>query len=262
MMHSETGIFRKNIIQIAAVFLLLLNSTFSTAQDHLRADSLIEKWEMHLQDSSALVQSKALIEIGRSLRFQHPDSARYYFIKSLALAQKSRLPKQIAKATSAIGGVHYVKGEYDFAMENFTKALNIYDSLNDKKGIASGLNNMGLIQNMQDHYDDAILNHQKSIKLCHETGDFALLAINLLNLGICYHTMGDQDKTIDYFNRSETINKKLNSKRGVTQINNLKGQAYLKKGEFYKARVLFERILKQGREVNQWELALRPLRHG
>ncbi len=231
-----------------------MSSSVAFVQEHLKADSLIAAWQTTYHDSSASAQSKLLIQIGRVLRFQYPDSAMSYYSKALEIAEASNEITNIARATNATGGIHYVKGEYDFAMESYTKALNIWDSLDHKRGVAVGLNNIALIQGMQEHYDDAIKNHKKSLEMCRENGDSLMIGINLLNLGINYHAKGDQDRALEYFDKAIEIKKQIKSNRGINQVKNLKGKAYLEKKDFKKAKEMFNSILLSDEEINKWEL--------
>ena len=63
---------------------------------------------------------------------------------------------------------HQDKGEYEKALENYTKSLKIEEELGDKSGIASTLGQIGRIKHRQKKYHEAILTLAKAASLYNE----------------------------------------------------------------------------------------------
>lgn len=157
---------------------------FSRPQAQSSLDSLIHQWQELKIDTAPREKAELLNKIGAELVYSNADSAIYYYNKALEIARESGLPHMIAKSYSGIGYVKYVEGEYDYAMENFMEAIDIWEKNDNQKGIANGLNSIGLIQNMQEHYRQSIRNHQKSLEIAKQIGDTSLLSHNHFNMGI------------------------------------------------------------------------------
>jgi len=218
-------------------------------------DSLVNKWHQIKDDTNARKKTKLLIKIGKSLRFSSPDSAIFYYKKAIDTAHKNNLNNQRGRAISGIGGVHYIKGEYDYAMENFMEALEIWKKNDYLRGKAIGLNNIGLIQNMQEHYRQSIQNHKKALKICNKIHDTTLITHNLFNMGISYHALEKYDSALLYAEKAWKLTKEAGMPKEGYRIDNLIGNIYTDIGEYSKALDAYSKVTNAENYNNKWELS-------
>jgi len=156
---------------------------------------------------------------------------------------------------SKIGGAKYILGEYDFALDNFVNALNIWRNIQYKKGIAIGLNNVALIYNVLGDNEKALENHLNSAQLCKEVGDSALLAKNYFNISIVNLDLNNFDLALAYGEKSFQISSLLHIEGELLKLNNLFGNIYLKQGRFILAREAFLKVVNRVDSDNKWELS-------
>ena len=246
----------QNIKVIFLTFCILLSfPTISLPQGNIiDADTLIK---IHIDNGEYFTYDKRiklLTEIGDDLKNSIPDSAVYYYKIALELAQQNTDDDQEAKMLNSIGGAQYIQGEYDYALDNFVKALNIWRYKKNKIGIARGLNNVALIYNIHGKKENALENHLNSVLLCKEIGDSALLAINYFNISIVNLAMHNYDSALAYANKSVQINKLLNEEDELLKLNNLVGNIYFDRGDFLEAKSSFLKVVNMEDIDNKWEL--------
>lgn len=218
-------------------------------------DSLLNKWQQIKNDTNSLKKTELLIELGKSLNYSYPDSAIFYYQAAIDTAHKNNLSNQRGRAISGIGGVHYIKGQYDYAMENFMEALEIWKENDYRRGKAVGLNNIGLIQNMQEHYKQSIKNHKKALKICKSIHDTTLISHNLFNMGISFHALDKYDSALMYAEKAWNITKEAGMPKEGYRIDNLIGNIYADKGEYSKALDVYSKVIDAENYNNKWELS-------
>jgi tetratricopeptide (TPR) repeat protein len=155
----------------------------------------------------------------------------------------------VAKSYGNLGTFNYLKANYSVSLGYYSKALKIWESLNDKKGIATVLGNMGNDYNGQGDYSQALGSHFKALKISEEIGDKSGIARHLGNIGNVYHNQGDYPKTLDYYLKALKMKEELGDKNGIAiTINNI-GLLYFKESEYTKALECFLKALKIDEEL-------------
>lgn len=200
-------------------------------------------------------QIKLLIVKADLLKHNNPDSAIHYYSSALPIAVGIKDYKNEATLYGKIGAANYIKGEYDYALENFIIALNIWRTLKSKKGIATGLNTVGLIYNMLHMQDEALEYHKNSVLLCKELSDSALLAVNYFNIGLLYESSGEHDSALYYAKYAYKLNLIANDTEELIKINNLVGYIYVGKKDFNLAREEFLKVIDNNNLKNKWEMS-------
>ena len=200
-------------------------------------------------------QINVLIVKADQLKHNNPDSAIHYYSDALPIAVEIHDYKNEATLYGKIGAANYIKGEYDYALENFITALNIWRTIKSKKGIATGLNTIGLIYNMLHMQDEALEYHKNSVLLCTELGDSTLLAVNYFNIGLIYENSGLYDSALYYANYAHKLNIITNNADELIKINNLVGNIYIGKKDFNRAREEFLKVIDYNNHENKWEIS-------
>ena len=200
-------------------------------------------------------QINLLITEADQIIHNKPDSAIYLYNIALPIAIEIVDYENQANLYGKIGTANYIKGEYDYALENFLTGLNLWRSIKNKKGIAIGLNTMGLVYNMLDMHDEALENHKNSALLCKEINDSALLAVNCFNIGLMYETTKKHDSAMLYANYAKELSLIANNQGELIKINNLVGYIYIGKKDFIQARKEFLKVIDYNNYENKWEMS-------
>ncbi|CAF1242279.1 unnamed protein product, partial [Didymodactylos carnosus] len=145
--------------------------------------------------------------------------------------------------------VHHAKGEYDKALENYERTLEIkLKSLpSNHPSLATTLNNTGLVQDEKGEYNKALEKYERTLEIQLKSlpSNHPLLATIFNNTGSALNAKGQNDKALESFERALEIQlRSLPSNHPLlaTTFNNI-GTALKAKGEFDKALESFERAL-------------------
>jgi len=90
-----------------------------------------------------------------------------------------------------IGTASTERGEYDIALNNFQKALPIFEEIKSYEGISAVTNNMGVIYFTQELYDQALEVHFSHLEKSRAVGDKPQIANALNNIGNCYNKIAE-----------------------------------------------------------------------
>lgn len=189
----------------------------------------------------------------QQLKYNKPDSSKYYLELAFELADKNNFKLFKGEILHRIGGSYYVKGQYDLALDYFTKGLEVYSEINDARGLAVSYNNIGMIYNVYNNFEKTVKYHRLSIKLCEEVGDSLLLGTNYFNLGITYNEFMRHDSALIFANKAIEIYTKLKQEKENTRVYNLKGNIYTATGNYDLAKNMFDKIINQKDTTNLWD---------
>ncbi len=188
------------------------------------------------------------------------DSALFFAKKALTLAElmhkKAITPlelkayhKRIGFSKSAIGLIHYYKGDYLEAMKFYKEALEIFNTYNMNAKKASVLGNMGLVFMYGGDYPKALDYYLQGLKIDEEIKDKSGMAKRLGNIGIVYEQQGDFTKAIEYYEKALRLAYELNDKaRIATQFGNI-GNVYNELNNKKLALENYQKALKIAEEI-------------
>ncbi len=233
------------------ILMMFMNATFAM---NAKIDSL--KNIIHTANISDSLKIEAMISLGVEYKYVKPDTAKKYFNRALSEAEKTQIILLQAKANNGMGGVNYILGAYDFSLDYFYRAQQLYKNIGHKKGVAISYNNIGLIQNMQKKYYAAIANHKKSIEMCKQIADTNFWATNLHNLGIVYNnieTENKQDSALLFARQGQELFYAIGQKNQAMRINNLFAEIYFNQKEYKEAKKASLEILNTKDFTNDWE---------
>jgi len=237
------------------IAMMLAHPIFAQSDSQSSIDSIFAKWQTIKNDSNASKKVRLLLDISDELNPSNPDSAIVLNKMALKIAKNNNLFRLAGEALSGMGYARYIKGEYDFAMEKFMRALKIYDSIDFQRGRAAGLNTIGMIKNMQEHYDESIESHLKSLEIAKKINDTALIATNHFNIGISLHASGRNDSALLRTKKALSYKDNFHNKENVYQIYNIIGRIYSEKQNFIKASENYMKVINAPNFDNKWELA-------
>ena len=103
--------------------------------------------------------------------FSQPDSAFYFAQMGYDFAEAVDNKKWMSTLLNTQGVSFYFKGNYERALEYYSKSLAIRKKLADKKGMGTSYGNIGNIYDDQGNYEKALEYHSKSLSIEKELGD-------------------------------------------------------------------------------------------
>lgn len=96
------------------------------------------------------------------------DSATYYFLKSIQIAEQHNNQDALSAVYVDLGGLYIKNKAYSIARDYFQKALSISQLIKNKTRISSCYNNLGILFRKQKMYDSAIAYYDKSLAIKQE----------------------------------------------------------------------------------------------
>lgn len=189
--------------QFFIVFLFL--STFSFSQNNKLIDSL-KRQVKTLQDT---ILVDALDKISWEYKNINSDSAFIYARKALVESIKINNKKSIAHSYNTLGSNFENISSLDSALFYYDKSLNIKLALKDFNGIANSYNNIGIVYDEKGEYLKSLENYFKALEIYenHESS-FDKVPMVLVNIGVVYKKQREYNKTLDYYKRALDIYKK------------------------------------------------------
>ncbi len=150
------------------------------------------------------------------------DSAIYYCQKTIETCNTENI--HIARTYNILANCYSVKGAYTIVLDNYFKALKIYEKFSYLPGIANTNNNIGNTYKNNGYYDKAIQFHEKALAIRKEINDIYNIALSYNNMANVYHSMRQYDKAIDYHVKSMKIKEELDDTMAIIiSLNNLGG---------------------------------------
>lgn len=114
-----------------------------------------------------------------------------------------------------------------------------------KYNIAVSQNSIGNIYLVLEQYELAMRQFQKSIEIENELGNRLGLAINYQNIGFAYEAQGELENALRNYKRSLDYNNQIDSELGRVICYNSIGKVYIKQKEFNDAKVIIEKALEK-----------------
>ena len=138
------------------------------------------------------------------------------------------------------GGECLEKGDFDGALENFSKALELLpeDQVDSKARLH---NNKGHIQVQLKRYHDALSSFGKAAEIYNTLGDQIGLGDQLGNIGSVYRDREEWDAALEHYSKSLAVFKEAGHKRGVAdQYSNI-AYAHSRQARFESAFQFFQK---------------------
>jgi tetratricopeptide (TPR) repeat protein len=177
------------------------------------------------------------------------DSANFYFHEALSVLPSG--DKLAADGYVGLGTIGYYKNDLTLAMENFIKALRVFESIHDDAGRARVLNNLGAISDRQENFQQAFVYYQQSYEIKEQQQDSAGMARSLNNLGSCSIPLKRYEEAVKYLLISISIKLAMKEPRGLANSYANLGIAYKEMGEYEKAIEYHYKNLNEDRNFGQ-----------
>jgi serine phosphatase RsbU (regulator of sigma subunit) len=222
------------------------------AQEQAIIDSLRTELSTAEEDS---LRTVILVQLGNQYMYSHPDSAMMFYekaldiaeqqgsvsmqgnsrrfigmvkesqglydealeeyFKALALFEEADLQHGIAMTYNSIAVLHYLQGSPELCMEYLTLSFEIKKELGDKEGMSSYYTNMSALNNALGQYDEALEFAGLSMDLHRELGDETGVAVDYGNIGTIQYKLKNYRAALENHLKSVTLHEKINNKDGI-----------------------------------------------
>src|SRR5690606_7727112 len=97
-----------------------------------------------------------------------------------------------------IGNIYFNQNEHSKAIENYKKAINIAEAINDKMNLGNWYDNLGSSLTQISKFDEGLDYHQKAKEIAAELGDIHLLCNTLLHICEIMLASGSPQSVLQY----------------------------------------------------------------
>ena len=157
-------------------------------------------------------------EIGKSQRMiLNLNEAEIYFRRSLDFSGQINDRRQMALALTNLAYVQLERDQYDKAIKNTTRSIQLLTELNDLNGLGETHNILGMVYREQGKYNLASTNFNQALVYYESTSNKEEIAGVYHNVGKVFKDQGRYQNALNYLNRSIEIREQFGSQ---TQIYN------------------------------------------
>ena len=161
--------------------------------------------------------------------------------------QTERNTKNISISINSIGNIYLSLQQYNLALNEFEKSLEISKKLDNKIGVAINYENIGFAQENLLLFDDAIKNYKESLKVNEELKSTRGKVICYNNLSSVYRKKGNSKMALKFIEEIYPVAKKYNNNYYLARTLGNYGAALLHNDQLTEAEVK----LKEGLELSR-----------
>lgn len=228
------------IIITILVFAFINAYAFQLKAQNPQIDSLNKELSKNISPKE---QIKILNTLSLLLQRVKPDSALKTTQTVLKLISKNGTKNDMAEALKNMGNIYYGKNDHKKAIEYYSKAAELFESIHDTLGLAKIYNNMGSLYRTQGLYKEALNNYQKSLDYRYAIGDSAGMGKTYNNIGNMHFSLRNFKTALEYYQRSLNIRKRFNDPLGASGCYTNMGLIYIEKGVYDTAIIYLEKAL-------------------
>jgi tetratricopeptide (TPR) repeat protein len=171
------------------------------------------------------------------------EKAKTTFEKLLEDDENNKTIKSgLARSYASLGVIFSQESNYYAALENYQKALHIYQAIDQKNSVSKAYNNIGVVYKSQGNKAKALEYFQKALKIQEETGE-QTVPVTLTNIGVIYFEQDNLAKALQYYNKAEKLFKDSDNLRGYALLNNYLGDYYIRQNDSDKAITYYNKAL-------------------
>ncbi len=158
-----------------------------------------------------------------------------------------------------LGRMYAVVGEKELALENYERALQVYEVLEICQEKGRTLHHLGLLYESLGQDTRAKTFHEQALFVNRKTGDSKGEADSLNGLGWIYHRLGQQAEALHFCQQSLIIHQERGNRIGESDTLNALGLIYHGSGAMKQARQCYTQSLSTRREIGNREKVGRTL---
>lgn len=205
--------------------------------------NLVDSLKHKLKQASEKEQHSLLIDLSWEYSYSDVDSAEYYAIEALNLANERNLPLEVTRAKSMLAIVYDIQGEVEKAAKTYLEVATFYESSNNRSELSRVYNNLGVLFFYSGDMDQSWKYYKKSITLDSILGDSVGVAASLINLAAISNKWEKLNKAHQYLKRGERIAEKSGDEWIIRSIYEGLANNYLYKGEYDSSLIYINKAL-------------------
>ncbi|MDZ4750059.1 MAG: histidine kinase dimerization/phosphoacceptor domain -containing protein [Flavobacteriales bacterium] len=178
------------------LMMVLLSSNLIFSQDERKLDSLKTLLKTEENVEKRLI---TLSNIVRNTLYCQNDTAFAYSNTYLQEAIAANDTSETARGYNLIGMTFSAQGFHESAIENYIKALPIYENLKDTFMTAMMYNNIAASYQFREKYDETLVFYQKALDLFRSIPDREWEASVMFNMAEHYNKMDQQDRAYEIY---------------------------------------------------------------
>lgn len=159
------------------------------------------------------------------------DLALDFFYKSIHLANANNFDAYSKPLLNNIASVHTMKRNYDSARYYYLKSKPIIKDENHSS-FSNYFNNIGFIDLKIKDYESALRNFNKALEIRRTNSEYDKIISSLIQIGKLYSEMGDTKQAIDHFMQADSIALKTNNNEGIQHVSKYLSDIYYDLGKY------------------------------
>ena len=174
-----------------------------------------------------------LLDLAWEYMNNNPEKAKDYVQQAFELSEKYNSNQGLLLSHFYIGVIHYNQAEYELALENYLKGIELSKkSTIHSKQLSQFYNNIGNVYVSLDNLELAVDYYEKSVEIKEELGDYISLIPSMLNLGALKYKMDDLSNAIKEIEHAYQLSQKYDYDRYYGTIFGNLGFMYKQEEEY------------------------------
>lgn len=169
------------------------------------------------------------------LRMSLLDSAMTYVNKGLEHLKKYPDAYLEGSFYNMIGNVRREQNNYEAALDNYIKAVKIFDEQKNLKGLTQALSNVGNIHNLLGNTDKALDYAQQSLAAAKAANFKRAIAYSHRLIGRIYRKQGKKEEALEAYNNASNLYRDLRARRDLGETQVSIGNIYFDQGKYRQA---------------------------
>jgi signal transduction histidine kinase len=189
------------------------------------------------------------IHVVKYYRYLNPDSAKFFALEGLILADKDKDSLGKAALLNQLGMIEDNFARYNDAKEHYLRAEAIYRELNDPKGLASILIRLSVIDKRKGNYDKSLALAMQALKLSEKNNDKLGMLEARVVFSEIYYILGDYHQTLSNLAIAEQIDSTIPVSNFTLNMYISYGYVYVKLGDCDRAISYLKKGLSKANKV-------------
>jgi tetratricopeptide (TPR) repeat protein len=156
------------------------------------------------------------------------------------LAMQNNWQPEVAASEKNLGIIHYLKGNYEKALEAYHAALSLYEKTGDDAGRGFTLKELGNYYKKQKQYDTALQKLAEGLLACKAAGNEQCHAEVLDIQGVTLLEMGKLNEAEAVFEKEKEVLHTLHNERSMSYVLDHLSEVAILRGQHERALVLLQ----------------------
>ncbi len=196
---------------------------------------------------------KAEIQKAQELSYSNFNEALAKLSEAYEFTQEHESPALTAEVLYTAGWIYYVKGMYDESLTHFLDARDIFRSVEDYSGLAKSFMGNGLVIQALDRHQEAINIFNQVLKIYDDHDLDQKKGAAFINLSISYIELEEFEEAKQVLEEARLRAERYDLKGILHYYHNKSGEVAYQTGNYDKAILHHQTVLKDSIESNAWE---------